>query len=117
MSKSLDDLTPTFKVKVEQLIKNLKDLGITVIVVDTLRTIAEQKQNIKKGVSWTMNSKHLPGPDGKARAIDIVPHVLAIKKNWAPESPLWKTVGEEAKKLGLKWGGDWKQKDLVHIEL
>lgn len=43
-------------------------------IIDGARTIEEQKKNILKGVSKTMNSKHLPGSDGKARAVDAMPY-------------------------------------------
>ena len=29
----------------------------------------------------------------------------------------YEAMGELAKKLGLAWGGDWKQRDLCHVEM
>lgn len=43
-------------------------------ILDGARTIEEQRKNVAKGVSKTMASKHLPGPDGKARAVDVMPY-------------------------------------------
>lgn len=50
-------------------------------VTDGVRTIAEQKKNILKGASQTMDSKHLPrdaegnlDEDGEAEAIDMIPY-------------------------------------------
>jgi peptidoglycan L-alanyl-D-glutamate endopeptidase CwlK len=43
---------------------------------DGLRTIVEQEKNVARGVSKTMDSKHLPGPDGKSRATDSRPYPL-----------------------------------------
>lgn len=43
-------------------------------VQDGLRTIAEQKANVAKGVSKTMDSRHLPDPvTGKSDAADVLP--------------------------------------------
>jgi len=47
-------------------------------VTDGVRTVEEQRKNIARGVSKTMNSKHLPQADGKSHAIDIVPYPV----NW-----------------------------------
>jgi peptidoglycan L-alanyl-D-glutamate endopeptidase CwlK len=62
-------------------------------VTDGVRTIAEQKLNIKRGVSKTMDSKHLPrnekgelNEDGKAWAVDVMPYPVdwdAIEKGIA----------------------------------
>ena len=29
----------------------------------------------------------------------------------------YEAMGEMAKALGLVWGGDWRQRDLCHVEL
>lgn len=62
-------------------------------VTDGIRTIEEQKRNIKVGVSQTMDSKHLPrdeqgklDPNGKAWAVDVMPYPVdwdAIEKGIA----------------------------------
>lgn len=61
-------------------------------VTDGVRSIEEQRKNVARGVSKTMDSKHLPQPDkdpkenGKAKAIDIVPYPVnwtAIEKGYA----------------------------------
>ena len=42
-------------------------------ITDGSRTRAEQEKNVARGVSKTMDSKHLPQADGKAHATDAVP--------------------------------------------
>jgi peptidoglycan L-alanyl-D-glutamate endopeptidase CwlK len=99
-------------------------IGISQIdfrVVDGLRTLAQQKVNIAKGVSQTLNSLHLKQKDGYGHAIDFVvwrggPDWFAIKD--------FKIIGslfkQQAKiqKLNLTYGGDWKTlKDYGHIQL
>jgi len=49
--------------------------GVDFIVFDGMRTEAEQRKNIARGVSKTMNSYHLIQPDGLAYAVDLVPYV------------------------------------------
>ena len=48
-------------------------------VTDGIRTIEEQQLNIMRGVSKTMESRHLPGRDGLARAIDMMPYPVDWK--------------------------------------
>jgi peptidoglycan LD-endopeptidase CwlK len=42
-------------------------------IIDGVRTRTEQIKNIEKGVSKTMNSKHLPQEDGLSHATDSIP--------------------------------------------
>ena len=47
--------------------------SIDFTVLEVLRTVARQKELVAKGASKTMKSRHLPGADGKSRAVDIAP--------------------------------------------
>src|SRR6478735_2688009 len=82
------------------------------IVTEGLRNLDRQKQLVKAGKSWTLNSRHLTGhavdlcdPDGK---YDI-PDMNHIRD----------AMFAAAKELGipLEWGGDWKQADTPHFQL
>lgn len=48
-------------------------------VTDGVRSLEEQKKNVEKGVSKTLDSKHLPQPDGYSHATDSQPYPL----DWA----------------------------------
>ena len=111
MDTSLESLDPSFRPKAEQLLNEAKGKGILLRVINTRRTATEQAINLKNGVSWVQHSKHQDG-----LAIDVCPYELLHEKGWKPESPLWQQIGEIGKSLGLKWGGDWKVKDLGHFE-
>lgn len=87
-----------------QLLARCVEAGIMVMIVDTKRTVDEQRANVAKGVSWTMNSKHLTGD-----AIDICPYeTYALhgpdKLQWDGADPVWTRIGEIGQRLGLKWG-------------
>lgn len=123
MSRSLDDLTPEMRAKTDKFLAKLVEKSIQIMIVDTLRTDKEQEENIKKGVSWTKNSKHLPQkPSGKSNAIDICPyHTYQLygpdKIQWNANDPVWLKIGEIGESFGLKWGGRWKKRDMGHFEL
>jgi len=122
MSRKLDDLDPNFKLTVFELLARLTEAGIMVQIIDTLRTPAEQAENIRKGVSWTTHSKHLPNAGGKARAIDVCPYGMwnlhgPDKLQWDANDPVWQEIGRIGESLGLTWGGRWKQRDMGHFEV
>lgn len=117
MSRRLDDLSQAFRPIAIELLARLTEAGICVMVIDTLRTTEEQAENIRKGVSWTLNSKHLTG-----NAIDICPYQIwdlygPDKLQWDSADLVWARIGEIGERLGLRWGGRWKQKDMGHFEL
>lgn len=69
-----------------------------------------------KGVSWTLNSKHLTGD-----AIDVCPYSQyqahgADKLLWDCSDPIWEKLAAIGRSLGLRCGYDWKQKDCGHFE-
>lgn len=83
------------------------------VVTEGLRSQARQRELVKAGKSWTMDSRHLTG-----HAVDLVdandfgydiPDMTAIAK----------AMREAAAELEVKlvWGGDWKQRDTPHFEL
>jgi peptidoglycan LD-endopeptidase CwlK len=121
MSRKLDDLSPKFKPKAIELLARCVEAGIPTMIIDTLRTQQEQAENIRKGVSWTKNSKHLPDLEGKSNAIDVCPYdVYQVhgpdKLLWDGNDAVWAKIGAIGEALGLTWGGRWAQKDLGHFE-
>lgn len=90
-------------------------------VGETTRSVEQQRENIRKGVSWTMRSRHLPGKDGLARAVDLIAMPGGkVSWAWGPYRDLAKAMKAAAKQLGvpLEWGGDWKRTpDGPHFQL
>src|SRR5712692_9008639 len=116
MDTSLDHLDPRFRNKAFELLARMAEQRIPVLVVNTLRTAAEQVDAIKRGVSWVDHSKHEDG-----LAIDLVPLASFIlhetsKVDWNPNDPVWLTMGTIGERLGLVWGGRWTKRDLGHFE-
>jgi peptidoglycan L-alanyl-D-glutamate endopeptidase CwlK len=116
MSRALKDLSPRMQPLAEKLIAQIVEAGIAVLIVDTLRTPEEHKQNLENGTSWTTASKHLTGD-----AIDLVPYDQynlhgGDKLQWNSDDPVWQKMGHIGERLGLTWGGRWKQRDMGHFE-
>lgn len=136
MSRRLDDLCPRIKGRIMVIAARLVETGRPFLFVDTLRTAAEQAENLNKGVSWTQKSKHLPQADcdvckkmpnsqgtrGLSHAVDFAPYEVFLqhgkkKLDWDPADPFWGKLGSLAETEGLRWGGRWKQADLGHVEV
>lgn len=85
----------------------LKRSKIDFAITEGVRTLETQKRLVAKGLSQTLNSKHIIQKDGYAHAIDVVPYPV----NWSLEKfyPIAEAFREAAKALGVKirWGGSW----------
>lgn len=91
-------------------------------VGQTTRSLDEQKANIKKGVSWTLRSRHLASKDGLCRAVDLLamPDGKTVTWSWPPYYQLANAMEKAAKELNipLEWGGRWKKTpDGPHFQL
>jgi len=98
-----------------------KDTEFTWIITCGSRSVEEQKKMVAKGASTTMNSRHIPGKDGYAHAVDLAA-VISGKLKW--DWPLYAKIAAAMKVAAVKesvpieWGGDWKSfKDGPHFQL
>jgi peptidoglycan L-alanyl-D-glutamate endopeptidase CwlK len=119
--KSLIKLTGAHP-DLQKVIKRAAALSsIDFTVLEVLRTVARQKELVAKGASKTMNSRHLPGADGKSRAVDIAPlDGGQVSWAWPLYFKLAPIIKQAAKDVGvpIEWGGDWVSfRDGPHWQL
>ena len=79
-------------------------------VTDGVRSIEEQAEYMRRGVSQTMKSKHLIQSDGFGHAVDLVPWING-KARWELEA-CYKIMeamrrASWARECLLRWGGAW----------
>jgi len=80
------------------------DNGIEVLIYETIRTVEQQREYVRKGASQTMRSYHLVG-----QALDFVPIQSNGTEDWnGYNKEPWALAIRYAKQIGFKWGGDWK---------
>lgn len=99
----------------------MKDPKLGFIITCGTRTVAEQRVLVAKGASRTMNSRHIPGKDGYAKAVDFACTLEGkLRWDWPLYNKLSVVVKQAAKDVGIpvEWGGDWKSfKDGPHYQL
>jgi hypothetical protein len=98
-----------------------------IFIIETWRSEEAHEEDVKNGRSWVKTSKH----QFTLEKIDtIIPASLAIdvcpiqqydlhgsnKLQWDSDDPIWQEIGKIGKGLGLKWGGDWRVKDMAHFQ-
>lgn len=60
-SRDPEKLIEPFRTSIKELIKRANAQGIPAFITETTRTLEEQKENVRKGFSRTLKSKHLTG--------------------------------------------------------
>lgn len=96
------------------------------IIIQGLRTLAQEKSAVASGHSTTMHSRHLPNHDGLADAVDIVALDAKGRPDWAQGceaatyTPIIAAIKRSAHELSIpiEAGMDWVHfKDWGHIQL
>ncbi len=110
-SRQLSEVNTELARRVEAMAAALANRGITIKVSSGFRSVERQRQlyaNRRSNpypVAVPGTSKHERG-----LAVDVVPV-------GARTAAVWRAIGEEAKRAGLRWGGDFARPDPVHVEL
>lgn len=104
-AKSLRELEGVH-VELVAVVKRAIELTVQDFAVhDGRRTLKEQQEMVAKGVSQTLDSRHLSG-----HAVDLVPYVNGqLRWEWDPIYRIADAVRMAANELGtpLRWGGAW----------
>ena len=111
---------PKLAAGVTKLIEALATEGMTVEVVQGLRTFAEQDELFKQGRSKpgqiVTNAKGGQSNHNYGLAVDLCPFVNG-KPQWNDNNGFVR-IGAEAAKQGLEWGGSWKKFiDKPHVQV
>lgn len=108
----------------KKLIANCKEIGLDIVIIETVRSDERQAYLYKLGreidiENGIVTNVKIPTFHNErvGLAFDIAPLVNG-KIPWNGYTNLWNLMGQEGKKLGLTWGGDWKKiVDKPHFQL
>ena len=119
-SRSLDELLPPVRQRVDQFLADCKNHEIDILITSTYRDIESQDALYAQGRTAPGNivTKAKGGQSfhNYRCAIDIVP-LVSGKPVWNDTNPIWAKIGALGKLAGLDWAGDWKTfKELAHFQ-
>ncbi len=120
-SRKIEDLHPKIQELCRKHIKACAKRGVRIIITSTLRD--QEYQNYLYAQGRTRPGKivtkvKLIGAHGFGLAYDIAPVTSDGKKILWNDNAKWQVIAEEGKRLGFKWGGDWKNFiDKPHFEM
>ena len=119
-SRSLDELVPPAKERVERFIALCDENGIDLLVTSTYRD--HESQNALYAQGRTKAGKVVTNAQGGQSyhnwrcAVDVVP-LINGKPNWDSSDPVWAKIGELGEQAGLEWAGRWRTfKELAHFQ-
>ncbi len=114
--RDISELTPSAQTACRNFLNQCRQSGLKVRITETYRSQERQDYLYEQGrtrsgkiVTWTHRSRHT-----SRRAWDICKDV---KGEEYTDSNFFAMCGEIAKKLGITWGGTWKQADTPHFEI
>jgi peptidoglycan L-alanyl-D-glutamate endopeptidase CwlK len=119
-SRSLDELLPQVRERVEKFLAACKAEGIDLLVTSTYRDNQSQEAlyaqgRTKPGVKVT-NARAGQSFHNYRCAVDVVP-MMNGKPVWNVKDPVWQRVGALGKAAGLEWAGDWTRfKEYAHFQ-
>jgi peptidoglycan L-alanyl-D-glutamate endopeptidase CwlK len=120
LDKKLQSMHPDLRPKVRNVLTALQQRGFQPKVFYGWRSVAVQLRlysERKSKVKFSFHNAQKPDGTPNAYAADIIDS----RYGWSPQaqtSGFWKALGEEAKKQGLYWGGDWSSfRDWAHVQL
>lgn len=118
--KKIQSLMPDLRPKVQAVLNALKQRGFSPSVYYGWRSVAVQLELYRLGnskVKFSFHNAQKPNGTPNSYAADVIDS----RYGWttqAETSGFWKALGEEAKKQGLHWGGDWVSfRDWAHVQL
>jgi peptidoglycan L-alanyl-D-glutamate endopeptidase CwlK len=119
-SRSLDDLIPQAKERVEHFLSLCKNEGIDLLVTSTYRDNESQQALYEQGRTTAgkvvTNAKAGDSWHNWRCAVDVVPMVNG-KPNWDGLHPVWDQIGTLGEQAGLEWAGRWRTfKELAHFQ-
>jgi len=104
-NKAFESLENRFKPIVLEIMTRLETKGWKPQVIEGRRTLAQQKEKVKKGYSKTMRSYHLTGMAADICDVRYMWNIPLSHQYWKDQGAIVEELAKQNK--GLQWGGTW----------
>lgn len=99
-------LVPAFRVRVEAVLRAMRDEGHDPMVFETLRTAERCEELFRRGTG-SLHSMHRHG---------IAADIISESLRWKAPRAFWLSLRKHAEANGLTSGAAWRRVDLPHIQ-
>jgi hypothetical protein len=108
--RTLDVLAPRFRTALERVLMTLTGIGLTPMVVETLRTSARQQHLYGFGRTHDDGRgivTHSRDADETWHGFGLAADVVCARTLYAAPPEFWAALGRACARERLTWGGDW----------
>ena len=116
----LSDVKPILAEKCRAVIQLAANEGFTLVVTQGFRTVAEQDRLFligRRGIKGERKVTNARGGQSNHNHGTAVDFAFVVNGEISWNEKLYQNIGRWAKQAGLSWGGNWRFKDLPHVEL
>lgn len=118
--RTLDGLAPKFRAALEATLKQCHREGLDAVIFETIRSDALAKVYYDRGRPPTAEypSPVTNAPDASRtwHGYGLAADIISATREWDAGDAWFEKMGRIAKENGLDWGGDWRQRDLPHVQ-
>jgi hypothetical protein len=117
--RSLNDLAPKFQRALERALDQLRGLGFTPQVVETLRTADRQRWLYGFGRDYSDGRgivTHSQDGDETWHFYGLAADVICAKRGYNATKAFWDAAERAYERQGLAWGGLWTFVDKPHVQ-
>ena len=116
---ALDLCAPKFAKAVMATLHDLQEYGFDPHCYETLRTPERQAWLAGFGRDYDDGRgivTHAMDVFSTWHGFGLAVDIISLEHEWNPPAPFWIALGAHAAYHGLVWGGEWKMKDLPHVQ-
>lgn len=119
VQSSLALLAPRFALAVVAGLTDCQADGLDAVVYESARSHALAVAYYARGrtvIPPARTVTNAPDETYSWHGFSLAVDVISLSHGWDRPESWFSTVAEHFKRHGCKWGGDWKQKDLPHLQ-
>lgn len=112
-------LAPKMQAAITAMLAECQEKGLDAVVHESYRDGATAAVYYKRGRTQTPPTipvTNAPNETWSWHGYGLACDIISKAKGWDVSALWFAKMGAIAKKHGLKWGGDWKQHDLPHVQ-